>query len=106
MPAILYVVTATLPTPALCEQYLAWLTSGHVDQVINAGAHSGMIVRLDPTPDEEHSGKRRVRTQYVFPSRDAMEHYVNHHAPALRADGLARFGDKGVTFERTLGEIV
>ncbi len=107
MPAIVYTVTATLPTPELAEAYVAWLRGGHVDQVIDAGAHSGIIVRLDPTLAEQEAGSRRVQTQYVFASRDALDHYVRHHAPALRADGLSRFGpETGVTFERIIGEIV
>ena len=103
MTSICYMVTATLPGAAMADEYVAWLEDGHVDQVVEAGAHSAMIVRLEP----DAVGLPRVMTQYVFPSRHAFDEYVQRHAPALRADGLKRFGpEKGVRFERAIGEVV
>lgn len=102
MTRICYMVVATLPDAATAQEYVAWLEDGHVDAVINHGAHSAMIVRLEP-----RSGKPRVMTQYVFPTRELFDRYVAHFAPALRADGLKKFPpERGIAFERTIGEIV
>jgi hypothetical protein len=108
MTRILYSVIATLPTADIAAEYVAWLEDGHVDQVIKHGAHSAMIVRLDATPSPEGPRKAwRVMTQYVFSTRELFDRYVRDFAPALRQEGLAKFGpDRGVTMERLVGEIV
>ncbi|MEC9374687.1 MAG: DUF4286 family protein [Planctomycetota bacterium] len=97
--SILYMVTATIPDEKTARDYIAWLEDGHVDQVVDGGAHSGMIVRLEGEPI-------RVETHYVFATRQRFDDYVKKHAPALRADGLKRFPpESGITFERRIGEI-
>lgn len=107
---VYYAVVCTLPSEAMAREYVAWLEDGHVDAVINApggGAHSAMIVALERREgDGLAAGARQVMTQYVFSTREVYEHYVAHHAPALRADGLKRFGpERGVRMERLVGVI-
>lgn len=98
-----YMVITTLPDQAMADAYVHWLQDGHVDQVIKAGAHTGMIVRLDPSPD----GKPRVMTQYIFSTQSTFDHYLQHHAPALRADGQKLFSsERGVIMQRLVGTIV
>lgn len=102
MGMIAYTVTAELPTPAAREAYLAWLAEGHVDQVVEAGALTGAVIRIDDPAEPV-----RVETRYLFAERDDLDRYLRDHAPALRADGLARFGpETGVTFTRSIGEVV
>lgn len=112
-----YSVIVSLPTAALATEYLAWLLGGHVDAVIRGGASSGEVVVLDsePSPSSSQPGDQstaggepitRVMAHYVFPSREVFDRYVRLHAPALRAEGLARFGPStGVTYQRLVGEI-
>jgi hypothetical protein len=101
---VLYAVTATLPDKATADEYVAWLEDGHVDAVIAGGAHSAMIVWLDPDANDSHI---RVETHYVFANRAALEGYLKRHAPRLRAEGLKKFGaDRGVRFDRRVGEIL
>jgi hypothetical protein len=102
MSAIAYSVIATLPDPATRDEYVAWLEDGHLDAVIKGGAHSAMIVVLD-----EPAHPLQVETRYIFATRAAFDQYVARHAPALRADGLARFPpSRGVSMERRLGRIM
>jgi hypothetical protein len=102
MKSISYMVTATLPSAVMAEEYVAWLRDGHVAQVIAGGAKSAVVVRLDVEAGE----LPRVMTQYLFASRAEFERYVREVAPALRADGVKRFGaERGVKFERAIGEI-
>lgn len=95
MPRLLYTVTATFPDRTLLSAYLAWLTEGHVQEVLDAGAtHATVaeIVNADPPA---------VESQYVFESPAAFDRYEAEHAPRLRADGLARFGPgTGIRFAR------
>lgn len=102
MSSILYVVSVTLPDEATAREYVAWLEDGHVDEVVAAGAHSGMIVRLDTAPGE----RPVVETHYVFGTRALFERYEREGAPALRADGLRRFPpERGIVFQRRTGVI-
>lgn len=102
MGMLAYTVTAELPSREVRDAYLTWLAEGHVEAVIEGGAISGSIVRIDD-PAEPF----RVETRYLFAGRDDLDTYVRDHAPALRADGLARFGpETGVRFVRTIGEVI
>jgi len=96
---IAYTVVATLPDEETARDYLAWLRDGHVAAVVEGGAEEGVIVRI-----EDPATPIRVETRYVFPSREAYDRYVAETAPALRADGIERFGES-VAFERRLGRI-
>jgi hypothetical protein len=101
MSAIAYTVIATLPDEETARAYVAWLEDGHVDAVIEGGAESGMIVRI-----QEPASPIQVESRYVFATREAFEGYVEGAAPALREEGLARFGpERGVRFERRIGVV-
>ena len=109
MARIAYTVTATLPDDRVAREYIAWLEDGHVDAVISGGAHSGMIVRLDPPPPQQGQPDApiQVETRYVFATHELFNHYLEHVAPALRADGLRRFGpERGVKYYRRTGSII
>ncbi len=84
---------------ATAREFVDWLANSHVRAVIRGGASGATIVRLD-------GGPIRVETRYLFPSRQAFGAYERDHAPALREDGVRRFGDRGVIFERRVGEVV
>lgn len=109
-PQIAYTVIATLPDGPTAEAYIAWLAGGHISDVIAGGALSGQIMRLDPAPgagEGKLPQEVRVEVHYRFPDRATFDRYERDHAPALRAEGLARFGpERGVRFERRLGEVV
>lgn len=106
MTAVAYTVTAIHPDARSADDYVQWLEDGHVDAVIAGGAHSAVIVRLDPQP-EDPPGVRRVEVRYVFSTRALFERYLEEFAPALRAEGLKRFGpERGVKFLRTTGTVV
>ena len=101
---VAYTVVATFPDVRARDEYIEWLEDGHIDQVIKGGAHSASIVTLDRTDPVDPI---RVEVRYVFSTRAMLDRYLEHHAPALRAEGLARFGPaRGISFHRTVGEIV
>jgi hypothetical protein len=102
MSGIAYTVIATLPDEAARAEYIAWLEDGHVDAVIRAGAHSGLIARVIDPP-----APPQVETRYIFSTRELFEAYLRDAAPALRAQGLQRFGPaRGVRFERRIAEVI
>ena len=95
-----YVVTATLPSETLALEYAAWLLGGHTQQVVAGGASRAEVIHItDP------ASPQRVQARYVFPNRAALNRYLSEFAPALRAEGIAKWGDR-VSFVREVGEIV
>lgn len=101
MSEIAYTVVATMPDEQTGREYVAWLRDGHVDGVLQGGASAGLIVQID-----DPAAPIRIETRYRFASMAAFDRYEAEAAPALRADGLARWPGRGVTFERTIGRIV
>jgi hypothetical protein len=98
MSLVTYTVVATLPDFATRDRYLAWLAGGHVQEVVAGGALSAAVVRIDdPCPPYV------CEARYLFPDAETLELYLRDHAPRLRAQGLALFGDSGVTFQRSVG---
>ena len=103
MPAILYTVRASCPSLQVRGRFLSWLSPNHVAEVMKGGASAVRIVLPDRESD---TAPAVVETQYVFPSRKALDTYLRDHAPALRVDGLKHFPpESGVTFARQVAEI-
>jgi hypothetical protein len=101
MPEIAYTVTARCDSEQTLRSYVEWLTSGHIQAVLRGGATRARVIRSADADDP-----RRVEVRYDFPTQEAFETYVADHAPALRAEGLERFGPgSGVEFVRSLGRI-
>jgi len=106
MYATHYAVVAACPTGAIAAEYLEWLTEGgHLQAVRDAGALTAQAVRLDPPPNAPPK-PIRVMSLYTFESRHAFEQYEREHAPRLRAEGVEKFGDSGITFTREHGEVI
>ncbi len=104
MSRIAYTVSASFDDESVRDEFIAWLEDGHVDAVIKGGAHSATIVKYDP---EEPGNPFAAEARYVFSTREMFDRYVEHYAPALREEGLQRFGpERGVRFCRSIGEIV
>lgn len=85
--------------------YVDWLVGGHIRDVIDAGAQSGTLVRLDPTD----GGTHRAEMRYLFESREAFVAYEQGPAVALRAEGIGLFGPQSehpIRFQRTQGGVV
>lgn len=100
LAAIVYSVTATLPDAATAAEYERWLCGGHIQAVVTGGAVNACVSRVaDPRTTIE------IEARYLFPNRAAFDKYVAEVAPALRADGVARFGDR-VRFSRRVAEVV
>lgn len=103
MPEILYTVRATCKDVQQRGRFLSWLTPDHV-LLVKAGGATAVRIVLPDRPGE--AAPAVVETQYVFPSRKALDTYFRDHGPALRADALSHFPpESGVTFERQVAEI-
>ena len=83
--------------------FRAWLDA-HVREIIGLPGFTGALVldRIDPpaAPDEF-----AICTQYRLTDAAALESYLREHAPRLRGDGVARFGDSFRAERRVLSAI-
>lgn len=103
MTKIAYTVRATIPNGSTRDVFVDWLTTGgHVAEVIAGGASSGDVCVLDRGANDPIV----VEIRYTFPDRPTFDAYERDHAPRLRQEGIEKFGDSGITFERSVGEIV
>ncbi|HYT90861.1 MAG TPA: DUF4286 family protein [Gemmataceae bacterium] len=100
MSQIAYTVTVTLPDEATARDWLRWLTGGHIDDVLAAGASDAELVQLD---EAGHS----FAVRYHFASAEAFADYERDYAPRLRAEGLRLFPvEKGVAYRRCVGTVM
>lgn len=103
--ALAYTVIAETDSEAAMRAYVNWLTLGHIEAVIEAGALSATLIRHDLVP----GSPLRAEVRYMFGSREAFEAYEQGPAVALRAEGAALFGPQSehpIRFARTLGGVV
>lgn len=98
-----YAVYATFTDPAVAQEWFAWLRDGHIADVQRGGALDARVVQLDATAEGEHPWV----VVYRFPSREAFARYEREFAPALRAEGLAKFPtSRGVSYRRAVGDVL
>lgn len=85
---------------AIHEAYRAWLRD-HVAEMLALPGFSGAKVFdvLEPPPS---AGRVGLCVQYALKDREALDDYLREHAPRMRADGVARFGDRFVATRRVL----
>ena len=71
--------------------YRAWLDA-HVREIVALDGFEGAEVfeRREPAAAE---GELALCTQYRLRDAAALDAYLREHAPRLRADGVARFGE-------------
>src|SRR4051812_33823189 len=100
MTGVVYTVTVTLPDDATAGRFVAWLTGGHIAEVLAGGANCAYLTRPDGEPNT-------VAIIYGFPSRSAFEAYERDHAPRLREEGRRLFPpESGVIYRRTVAEVL
>lgn len=99
MSAVVYEVNIEVDA-AIVGEYRAWLAD-HVAEIVAlpgfTGARTWAVVE-PPPPD----GVVRLCVQYALRDADALADYLRDHAPRLRADGIARFGERMRASRRVL----
>lgn len=77
---------------AIRADYLAWLHA-HVAEICALPGFTGaqLFEVAEPAPT---AGRVSLCVQYRLVDAAALEAYLREHAPRLRADGIARFGDR------------
>lgn len=73
------------------SDYRAWLAA-HVAEILSLDGFTGATMSdvLDPPPPP---GRVHLCVQYRLADAASLDAYLRDHAPRLRAQGIARFGD-------------
>ncbi|NOT87912.1 MAG: DUF4286 family protein [Lysobacter sp.] len=82
------------------DEYRVWLRD-HIAEMLALPGFVGakLFEVLEPPPS---AGRVGLCMQYVLKDRAALDDYLRDHAPRLRADGVARFGDRFQATRRVL----
>jgi hypothetical protein len=82
------------------DEYRVWLHD-HVAEILALPGFKGAKIFevLEPPPS---AGRVGLCVQYALQDRAALDDYLRDHAPRLRADGMARFGDRFQASRRVL----
>lgn len=82
------------------DDYRVWLRD-HIAEILALPGFTGAKVFevLDPPPS---AGRVGLCVQYALQDRASLDDYLRDHAPRLRADGAARFGDRFQATRRVL----
>jgi hypothetical protein len=97
--AVVYEVNLEVAAGAI-DAYRAWLAE-HVAEIVALPGFTGATtwdVADPPAPE----GTVRLCVQYRLDGMPSLEAYLRDHAPRLRAEGIARFGDQVRATRRVL----
>lgn len=93
----IYEVTITVQSDA-AEEYAAWLRE-HIQQIVKLP----MVMRATWSVVEQEEGNRVQHcVHYFLEDREALEEYFQHHAPAMREEGIRLFGGKFTAARRVM----
>lgn len=99
---VIYEVNLSIDA-AIASEYRTWL-DGHVHEILALPGfvEARILEVLEPGPG---AGEVALCVQYTLRDRAALDTYLHDHAPRLRSEGIARFGDRFRAQRRVLGEI-
>jgi len=77
---------------AIADEYRRWLAT-HVAQIL---ALPGFVEAriFEIVEPAAATGEAGLCVQYALRDRAALDDYLREHAPRLRAEGIARFGER------------
>lgn len=76
---------------AVHDDYRVWLHD-HIAEILALPGFTGARV-LDVLEPPPAAGRIGLCVQYALKDRESLDDYLRDHAPRLRADGMARFGN-------------
>lgn len=102
MTAVVYEVSVDVDA-GLREDYLRWL-GPHVAEILALPGFEG--AETFEVVDPADPALLRVCMRYRLADAAALDDYLRDHAPRLRADGIARFGDRMRATRRVMRPLV
>lgn len=102
MSAVVYEVTLRVQA-GIADDYAAWLRTHVRGMLALPGFLDARLARqTEPAPD---AGEVVFCCSYRLVDAAALQDYLDQHAARMRADGVARFGDRFRASRRVLAEL-
>jgi quinol monooxygenase YgiN len=89
---------------SIAEDYRAWLAE-HVRELLTLPGFMSAEV-FECSPDGDDTAHESLVVCYRLESQAALSAYLSEHAPAMRAKGAGRFGDRMQVSRRVLAPLV
>ena len=82
------------------DEYLHWLNSGHMHDVLRQGNATDATIVLHDSDDSAVGPEITIEVSYTFPTRGHLDAYLSGPALVLRLEGKALWMDtnKGLLF--------
>jgi hypothetical protein len=97
---VMYEVNLDLDA-AIADDYRAWLQAHIVEILALPGFLAATLSQ--PTKPAAPPGRVLLCVQYTLQDAGSLEAYLRDHAPRMRSEGMARFGDAFRAQRRVLG---
>jgi hypothetical protein len=98
---IVYNVTVAVDK-AIEEDWLRWMKTIHIPDVLRSGKFTHHKIYRVLSQEKETTS---YAVQFFIRSMDELQHYLTHHAPALRQESQQKFGERQVAFRTLLEEV-
>ncbi len=100
---ILYNVTVNVES-SIIDEWLGWMKDQHIPEVMATGCFKQHKILKLMQEDPEAQGSTYA-VQYFAENMQAIDHYMEQHAPMLRQIHVERYGSKCVSFRTLLEEV-
>lgn len=82
------------------EAFRAWLDD-HIKSILKLPG----FIQAHLCQESDHPDHARLCIHYLLATQQDMDNYLNHHAEAMRADGLSKFGGQFSAQRRILNSL-
>lgn len=72
------------------DQFKTWLIP-HVNEIVQLKGFIEARILLENNNADKN---KKITCCYLIDSHENLNNYLSHHAPAMRQDGIHKFGDK------------
>mmetsp|Transcript_38947 Transcript_38947/g.86626 ORF Transcript_38947/g.86626 Transcript_38947/m.86626 type:complete len:111 (-) Transcript_38947:803-1135(-) len=106
--AVMYEINLQVDTEIRTE-YLDWLKK-HVQEMLQFDGFRSVevqeVVTGDLLDDSRQGHQTLFSVRYNLRDQTALDNYLNHHAPAMRQQGLDAFGNRFTARRRVLQAVL
>jgi hypothetical protein len=89
---VIYEVNLTINNEIFDEFYV-WLIE-HIELILKFKGFREADLAKEVMPENDITDKTKLTVRYLLDCKDDLDNYLAKHAPAMREDGVKKFGDK------------
>ena len=98
---VMIIYNVTIKTePAITADWVNWMHTEHIPEMMSTGLFSGY--RFCRLLEQDETEGETFTVQYFCADIDQYGTYIREHAPAMREQGLRRFGSQFIAFRTVM----